>query len=72
MANRIVDEFQSLMEAQIACAALSAAGFGAQVFDQALGALIPRGAVGPFRVVVPEDEYSSALRLLDEILNDGG
>ncbi len=67
MATQIVDEFPSLMEAQIACGALRAAGFDAQVFDQALGALIPTGAVGPFRVVVPEDEHRSAQALLDEI-----
>ncbi len=71
MATQIVDEFPSLVEAQIACAALKAAGFDAQVFDQALGGLIPTGALGPFRVVVPEDEHRSALELLDGIRDAG-
>ncbi len=70
MAMQVVDEFPSLMEAQIACGALRAAGFDAQVFDQALGALIPSGAVGPFRVVVPEGEHRPAVALLDGIRDE--
>ena len=71
MATQIVDEFPSLMEAQIACGALRAAGFDAQVFDEGLGAAIPTGLLGDFRVVVPAADLVAAQSLLAAIKSKG-
>lgn len=64
---KVVAALPSLMEAQIACGALQAAGFDAQVFDQAFGGVISTDLIGGFRIVVPIAEAREAEAFLREV-----
>jgi len=64
MGLSVVAAFPSLMEAQIACGALCAAGFDAEVFDQNFGRVIPTDLIGGFRIMVPEDQDDAAKSFL--------
>ncbi len=72
MAVSVVAAFPSLSEAQIACGALRAAGFDAQLFDENFGRVLAIDLVGGFRVVAPDRERIAAQRLLAELRRDGG
>ena len=65
-----VAAFPSLMEAQIACSALRAAGIAAEVMDQNFSSLFPTAQIGGFRVAAPFGEGRRARRLLKAILNE--
>jgi len=67
MAPNVVAAFPSLIEAQIACGALRAAGLDAQVLDEAFGAVMPTGLLGGHRVVVAEEDLARAKILLASI-----
>ena len=66
MAFSVIASFSSLTEAHIACGALKAGGFDADVLDQNFGGLMPTGLIGKFRLVVPEqDQVEAKLRLTE-------
>ena len=46
----LIAAFPSLMEAQVACSALRAAGVAAQVMDQNYSSIFPTAHIGGFRV----------------------
>lgn len=60
----LVGAFSSLMEAQIACSALRAAGVAAQLMDQNFSSILPAAPIGGFRVGVPIGEAARARKLL--------
>ena len=60
----IVGTFSSLMEAQVVCSALRAAGVAAQLMDQNFSSILPAAPIGGFRVGVPIGEGARARRLL--------
>ena len=66
----LIAAFPSLMEAQIACSALRAAGVAAQVMDQGFSSLFPTAQIGGFRVGAPIGEGRRARRLLKDILSE--
>ena len=68
----LIAAFPSLMEAQIACSALRAAGVAAEVMDQYVSGVIPVARLEGFRVAAPFGEGPRARRLLESILRDGG
>jgi hypothetical protein len=63
----VLKAFPTLTEAQIACGALRAAGFDADVLDEFVGRVLSVDLIGGFRLVVPEDQARRARALLDEI-----
>ncbi len=65
--SAVLKAFPTLTEAQIACGALRAAGFDAEVLDQYVGRVLSVDLIGGFRLVVPEHEERAAKALLDEI-----
>jgi hypothetical protein len=69
MGLRVVARLSTLVEAEVACATLRAAGFHAEVFDLAIGTVywLYQTAIGGFRIVVPEDELEDAVGCLVEI-----
>ena len=67
----LIAAFPSLMEAQVACSALRAAGVAAQLMDQNFSAIFPTAQIGGFRVAAPIGEGARARRLLSEILGEG-
>ncbi len=71
MALSVAATFVSLVEAQIACSALTAAGFDAQVFDQNTAFVADR--ISGFRLMVPEDDGPAARSFLADLqrANDG-
>jgi hypothetical protein len=68
----LVAAFPTLMEAQIACSALRAAGVPAEVMDQHVSGLIPAARLEGFRVAAPYGEGKRARKLLKDILDDAG
>jgi hypothetical protein len=66
----LVAAFPSLMEAQVACSALRAAGVNAEVMDQGFSSLFPTAQIGGFRVAAPIGEGRRARRLLKEMLEE--
>ncbi len=71
MSLALVSAFPSLSEAQIACSALVAAGFDAQLFDENFGRVMAIDLVGGFRVMAPDDEAQRAQRYLEELTAEG-
>ena len=67
----IVAAFSSLIEAQVACSALRAAGISAQVLDQAFSSIIPAAPIGGFRIGAPYGEAARARKLLKAAERDG-
>ena len=67
MALSLVAAFPTLSEAQIACSALQAAGFDAQVFDDNFGRVMPIDLIGGFRIFAPEDEAPKAKAFLSAL-----
>jgi hypothetical protein len=67
----LVAAFASLMEAQVACSALRAAGVNAQVMDPGFSSVFPTAQIGGYRVAAPYGEASRARRLLKSILREG-
>ncbi len=69
MGLRVAAKFSSLVEARVACGALQAAGFDAQLFDQNFGSVmwVDQVAIGGFRVMVPEEEVADAAAFLLDI-----
>ncbi len=68
----LVAAFPTLMEAQIACSALRAAGVAAQLMDQNFSGIFPTAQIGGFRVGATIGEGARARRLLKHILQDDG
>jgi hypothetical protein len=68
----LVAAFPTLMEAQIACSALRAAGVAAEVMDQYVSGIIPAARLEGFRVAAPYGEGARAKRLLKSILKEAG
>jgi hypothetical protein len=66
----LIAAFPSLMEAQIACSALRAAGVAAQVMDQNFSSIFPTAQIGGFRVGAPIGEGRRARKLLKDILSE--
>jgi hypothetical protein len=67
----LVAAFPSLMEAQIACSALQAAGVNAQLMDQNYSTIFPTAHIGGYRIAAPIGEGRRARRLLESILEEG-
>jgi len=67
MGLSVVAAFPGLMEAQIACGALRAAGFDAELFDQNFGGMLPTDLIGGFRIMAPEDQAPVAKAFLAEL-----
>jgi hypothetical protein len=69
MGLRVVARLSTLVEAEVACGALRAAGFRAEVFDLAVGTVywLYQTAIGGFRIVVPERELENAVAYLVEV-----
>jgi hypothetical protein len=63
----LIAAFPTLMEAQVACSALRAAGIAAEVMDQGFSSIFPTAQIGGFRVGAPHGEGVRARRLLREI-----
>ena len=63
----VLKAFPTLTEAQIACGALRAAGFDADVLDEHVGRVLAVDLIGGFRLVVPEEQEHAAKAVLDEI-----
>ena len=63
----MVATFSSLIEAQVVCSALRAAGISAELLDQNFSSLFPAAPIGGFRVGAPYGEAARARRLLREI-----
>ena len=63
----VLKAFPTLTEAQIACGALRAAGFEAEVLDEYVGRVLSVDLMGGFRLVVPEEQERAARALLDQI-----
>ena len=63
----IVATFSSLIEAQVVCSALRAAGISAELLDQNFSSIIPTAPLGGFRVGVPYGEAARARRLLKDL-----
>ncbi len=66
----VVASFSSLIEAQIACSALRAAGVAAQLMDQNFSSIIPAAPIGGFRLGAPIGEGARARRLLASALGE--
>jgi hypothetical protein len=68
----VVARISTLEEAQVACGALRAAGFRAEVFDHVVGTVywLYQNAVGGFRIVVPAAELEDAVAYLSRIQSD--
>jgi hypothetical protein len=69
MDRELIAAFPSLMEAQVACSALRAAGVAAELMDQGYSSIFPTAHVGGYRVAAPIGEGARARRLLADILN---
>ena len=69
MGVSVLASFPNLIEAEVACGALRASGFDAQVLDVHLGVL---DSIGGFRLAVPDDQRFAASALLDELRGDAG
>ena len=69
MGISVLASFPSLMEAEVACGALYASGFDAQVLDVHFGAL---DSIGGFRIAVPEEQRIAAGALLDQLRSGVG
>jgi hypothetical protein len=67
-----VASFSTLIEAQVVCSALRAAGVPAQLMDQNFSSILPTQPLGGFRVAAPYGEAARARRLLASITGDGG
>ena len=67
----LVAAFPSLMEAQIACSALRAAGVAAELMNQAYSGVLPVAPLEGFRVAAPYGEGPRARRILQSILDEG-
>jgi len=63
----IVATFSSLIEAQVVCSALRAAGISAELLDQNFSSLFPAAPIGGFRVGAPHGEAVRARRLLKDL-----
>ena len=68
----LIATFPSLVEAQIACSALQAAGVPAQLMDQNFSSVFPTTPPLGFRVAAPYGEAARAKRLLKAILSEAG
>ena len=66
----MVAAFPNLMEAQIACSALRAAGVAAEVMDQNFSSIFPTAQIGGFRVAAPIGDGPRARKLLRDILRE--
>jgi hypothetical protein len=66
-----VAAFSTLIEAQVACSALRAAGVPAQLMDQNFSSILPTQPIGGFRVAAPFGEAVRARRLLKEMTREG-
>ena len=66
----IVSAFSSLIEAQVVCSALRAAGISAQVIDQNFSSIVPAAPIGGFRVGCPYGDATKARRLLKDLEQD--
>ena len=71
MGLNVVAALPGLIEAQIACGALRAAGFEAQLFDENFGGTLPTDLIGGFRIVVPDRQQAAARQLLAEFRKSG-
>jgi hypothetical protein len=69
MGLRVIARLSTLVEAEVACGALRAAGFRAEIFDHAVGTVywLYQTAIGGFRIVVPEGELENAVAYLVEV-----
>ncbi len=72
MDRELIAAFPSLMEAQIACSALRAAGVAAELVDQNFSAIFPTAQIGGYRIAAPIGEGARARRLLRDILSPDG
>jgi hypothetical protein len=63
----VVAAFSSLIEAQVVCSALRAAGIAAQVMDQNFSSVFPTTPLAGFRVGAPIGDGARARRLLKDI-----
>ena len=63
----VVTAFPTLIEAQIACGALRAAGFDAEVLDENFGRVLAVDLLGGFRITVQAGEYGEAKSFLEAI-----
>ena len=68
----MVATFSSLIEAQVVCSALRAAGVGAQLMDPGFSSIIPTAPLGGFRVGCPIGEAARARRMLKALERDEG
>ena len=68
----VVSRYSTLIEAEVACAALRSAGLQAQVLDRAFGTMVwtDQVAIGGFRVVAPDQELPDAVALLTQAGQD--
>ena len=66
----LVASFSSLIEAQVACSALRAAGVPAQLMDQNFSSIFPAGPPEGFRIAAPIGEAARARRLLQSMQRD--
>lgn len=67
----LVAVFSSLIEAQVACSALRAAGVPAELMDQSFSSIFPTAPPQGFRVAAPYGEAARARRLLKDMLEEG-
>ena len=66
----LIAAFPSLMEAQIACSALRAAGVKAELMSPGYSSILPTTPLEGFRVAAPIGEGPRARRLLKDILSE--
>lgn len=66
----LVAAFPSLIEAQVVCSALRAAGVPAELMDQNFSSIFPTAQIGGFRVAAPFGEAKRARKLLEAMLQD--
>jgi hypothetical protein len=64
----LIAAFPSLMEAQVACSALRAAGVAAELMDQNFSGIFPTAHFGGYRLAAPIGEGRRARRLLRDML----
>jgi hypothetical protein len=67
MGLEVVARLSTIVEAQVVCGALRAAGFRAEVFDVGPGTVYWETMTAGFRVVVPEDDLKDAVAYLAEV-----
>lgn len=72
MGLSVVTRLSTLVEAEVACGALRAAGFRAEIFDHAIGTMywLHQTAFGGFRIMVPDAELGDAVSFLRQLQRD--